>query len=333
MKKLEELQKVDNIESRRIVTEHLRSSMMIINDGGKPSNVDRGYILRRLLRRMTRHLNKLGIDLELLPEIIDVSIDSLKELYPELAQNRDKIVSVIVEEKNKFMKTLQNGEREFSKAVKRAESQGKDMLDAQVVFNLYETYGFPPEMTVELAKEQNIKVDMENFDKLFKEHQDKSRLGSEQKFKGGLASQGEQETKYHTATHLLNAALKVVLGEHVHQKGSNITTERLRFDFSHDAKMTDEEKKKVEDLVNEYIKMDIPVERLEMKKEEALKMGAEAMFLDKYGDIVTVYKIGDVSVELCGGPHVARTGELGHFKIKKEEASSAGVRRIKAILE
>ena len=333
MKKLEELQKVDNVESRRIVTEHLRSSMMIINDGGKPSNVDRGYILRRLLRRMTRHLNKLGIDLELLPEIIDVSIDSLKELYPELAQNRDKIVSVIVEEKNKFMKTLQNGEREFSKAVKRAESQGKDMLDAQVVFNLYETYGFPPEMTVELAKEQNIKVDMENFDKLFKEHQDKSRLGSEQKFKGGLASQGEQETKYHTATHLLNAALKVVLGDHVHQKGSNITTERLRFDFSHDAKMTDEEKKKVEDLVNEYIKMDIPVERLEMKKEEALKMGAEAMFLDKYGDIVTVYKIGDVSVELCGGPHVARTGELGHFKIKKEEASSAGVRRIKAILE
>ena len=333
MKKLEELQKVDNIESRRIVTEHLRSSMMIINDGGKPSNVDRGYILRRLLRRMTRHLNKLGIDLELLPEIIDVSIDSLKELYPELAQNRDKIVSVIVEEKNKFMKTLQNGEREFSKAVKRAESQGKDMLDAQVVFNLYETYGFPPEMTVELAKEQNIKVDMENFDKLFKEHQDKSRLGSEQKFKGGLASQGEQETKYHTATHLLNAALKVVLGDHVHQKGSNITTERLRFDFSHDAKMTDEEKKKVEDLVNEYIKMDIPVERLEMKKEEALKIGAEAMFLDKYGDIVTVYKIGDVSVELCGGPHVARTGELGHFKIKKEEASSAGVRRIKAILE
>ena len=333
MKKLEELQKVDNVESRRIVTEHLRSSMMIINDGGKPSNVDRGYILRRLLRRMTRHLNKLGIDLELLPEIIDVSIDSLKELYPELAQNRDKIVSVIVEEKNKFMKTLQNGEREFSKAVKRAESQGKDMLDAQVVFNLYETYGFPPEMTVELAKEQKIKVDMENFDKLFKEHQDKSRLGSEQKFKGGLASQGEQETKYHTATHLLNAALKVVLGDHVHQKGSNITTERLRFDFSHDAKMTDEEKKKVEDLVNEYIKMDIPVERLEMKKEEALKMGAEAMFLDKYGDIVTVYKIGDVSVELCGGPHVARTGELGHFKIKKEEASSAGVRRIKAILE
>ena len=333
MKKLEELQKVDNIESRRIVAEHLRSSMMIINDGGKPSNVDRGYILRRLLRRMTRHLNKLEINLDLLPEIIEVSIDSLKELYPELEKNKETIISVIVAEKDKFIKTLQKGEKEFEKAVNKAKSQGKEKLDAQVVFNLYETYGFPPEMTVELAKEQGIDVDMENFDKLFKEHQDKSRLGSDQKFKGGLASQGEQETKYHTATHLLNAALKKVLGDHIHQKGSNITTERLRFDFSHNAKMTDEEKKQVEDLVNEYIKMDIPVERLEMKKEEALNMGAEAMFLDKYGDVVTVYKIGDVSVELCGGPHVARTGELGHFKIKKEEASSAGVRRIKAILE
>ncbi len=333
MNKLEELQKVDNIESRRIVAEHLRSSMMIINDGGKPSNVDRGYILRRLLRRMTRHLNKLEINLDLLPEIIEVSIASLKELYPELEKNKETIISVIVAEKDKFIKTLQKGEKEFEKAVNKAKSQEKEKLDAKVVFNLYETYGFPPEMTVELAKEQGIDVDMENFDKLFKEHQDKSRLGSDQKFKGGLASQGEQETKYHTATHLLNAALKKVLGDHIHQKGSNITTERLRFDFSHNAKMTDEEKKKVEDLVNEYIKMDIPVERLEMKKEEALNMGAEAMFLDKYGDVVTVYKIGDISVELCGGPHVARTGELGHFKIKKEEASSAGVRRIKAILE
>ena len=333
MEKLEELQKVDNIQSRRIVTEHLRSSMMIINDGGRPSNVDRGYILRRLLRRMTRHLNKLGINLELLPEIINVSINSLKELYPELEKNKATIVSVIVEEKNKFMRTLQNGEKEFEKVVNKAKGQGKDILDTQIVFNLYETYGFPPEMTVELAEEQGIKVDMTNFDKLFKEHQDKSRLGSDQKFKGGLASTGEQETKYHTATHLLNAALKVVLGEHVHQKGSNITAERLRFDFSHNSKMTDEEKQKVEDLVNEYIKMDIPVEKLEMKKDEALKMGAEAMFLEKYGDIVTVYKIGDVSIELCGGPHVSKTGELGHFKIKKEEASSAGVRRIKAILD
>ena len=229
--------------------------------------------------------------------------------------------------------SLQNGEREFEKLANRTKNSGKKVLDTQAVFNLYETYGFPPEMTEELAKEQDLEVDMSDYQKLFKEHQEKSRLGSEQKFKGGLASTGEMETKYHTATHLLNAALKVVLGDHVHQKGSNITAERMRFDFSHGAKMTDEEKQKVEKLINDYIAQDIPVEKLEMKKEDALNMGAEAMFLDKYGDIVTVYKIGDVSIELCGGPHVESTGKLGHFKIKKEEASSSGVRRIKAILE
>ena len=333
MDKLVELQKEDIIQSRRIVAEHLRSSMMIINDGGKPSNVDRGYILRRLLRRMTRHLNKLGIDLNELTGIIDVSIDSLKELYPELDSNREIIKSVIIEEKNKFMKTLANGEREFEKVANRTKNAGKTVIDTNAVFNLYETYGFPPEMTEELAVECGLEVDMSDYQRLFKEHQEKSRLGSEQKFKGGLASSGEMETKYHTATHLLNAALKVVLGDHVHQKGSNITAERMRFDFSHGAKMTDEEKQKVEDLVNEYIAKDIPVEKMEMKKEEAINLGAEAMFLDKYGDIVTVYKIGDFSIELCGGPHVENTGKLGHFKIKKEEASSAGVRRIKAILE
>ena len=333
MEKLVELEKVDNIESRRIVAEHLRSSMMIINDGGRPSNVDRGYILRRLLRRMTRHLNKLEVDLNRLDEVIDVSIDALKELYPELLQNIDIIKNVIIEEKDKFMKTLQNGEREFEKVANRTKNSGKKVLETEAVFNLYETYGFPPEMTEELAKEAGLEVDMSDYQKLFKEHQEKSRLGSEQKFKGGLASTGEIETKYHTATHLLNAALKVVLGDHVHQKGSNITAERMRFDFSHGAKMTDEEKQKVEDLVNKYIADDIKVEKMEMKKEEALAMGAEAMFLDKYGDVVTVYKIGDVSLELCGGPHVESTGKLGHFKIKKEEASSSGVRRIKAILE
>ena len=333
MKKLEELQKVDSIESRRIITEHLRSSMMIINDGGRPSNVDRGYILRRLLRRMTRHMNKLEIDLNKMPEIIDVSIASLKELYPELEKNKEIIKQVIIAEKDKFTKTLQKGEKEFEKVSTRLKENGQKVIDAQTVFNLYETYGFPPEMTEELAKEEGLEVDMENYQKLFEEHQAKSRMGSEAKFKGGLASTGEMEVKYHTATHLLNAALKKVLGDHVHQKGSNITAERLRFDFSHGAKMTDEEKKKVEDLVNEYIKQDIKVERLEMKKDEAIALGAEAMFLEKYGDEVTVYKIGDVSLELCGGPHVSRTGELGTFKIKKEEASSSGVRRIKAILE
>ena len=332
MKELEKLQKADSIESRRIVAEHLRSSIMIINDGGRPSNVDRGYILRRLLRRMTRHMNKLEINLDELSNIIDISIDSLKELYPELDKNRATIKEIIVAENVKFMKTLQKGEKEFEKVANKTKNNNKDVIDAQAVFNLYETYGFPPEMTEELAKENGLKVDMEGYQKLFEEHQAKSRMGSEAKFKGGLASTGEMEVKYHTATHLLNAALKKVLGDHVHQKGSNITPERLRFDFSHNAKMTDEEKKQVEDLVNEYIKQDLKVERLEMTKEEALKLGAEAMFLDKYGDEVTVYKIGDVSMEFCGGPHVERTGVLGTFKIKKEEASSSGVRRIKAIL-
>ena len=332
MKELEKLQKIDSIESRRIVAEHLRSSIMIINDGGRPSNVDRGYILRRLLRRMTRHMNKLEIDLQELSNIIDISIDSRKKLKKELEKNKETIKQVIITEKDKFIKTLQKGEKEFDKVANRTKNNNEEIIDAKTVFNLYETYGFPPEMTEELAQEAGLKVDMKNYQKLFKEHQEKSRMGSEAKFKGGLASTGEMEVKYHTATHLLNAALKQVLGSHVHQKGSNITPERLRFDFSHGAKMTDEEKKKVEDLVNEYIKQDIKVERLEMTKEEALKLGAEAMFLDKYGDEVTVYKIGDVSLEFCGGPHVERTGVLGTFKIKKEEASSSGVRRIKAIL-
>ena len=307
--------------------------MMIISDGGRPSNLDRGYVLRRLIRRMIRHMNKLQINLEELETLIELNVENLKEMYPELEQNQDLIKSVIIEEKNKFVKTLANGEKEFNKEVAKLKAQGKDMIDGKMLFRLYDTYGFPPEVTKELAEESEMKISMEEFDKLFKEHQEKSRAGATQKFKGGLASTGVIETKYHTATHLLNAALKQVLGSHVHQRGSNITEERMRFDFSHPSKMTPEEKQQTEDLVNKWIKDAIPVERLEMKKDEALAMGAEAMFADKYGDVVTVYKIGDVSIELCGGPHVSNTSELGHFKIKKEEASSSGVRRIKAILE
>ena len=333
MDKLVELQKVDNIASRRIVAEHLRSSMMIICDGGRPSNVDRGYILRRLIRRMVRHMNKLQISLDELSTLIDINVENLKEMYPALEANKETIKNVILEEKDKFVKTLEKGEKEFAKEVGQVKEQGENTVPGKVVFRLYDTYGFPPEVTEELATENGMKIDKEGFDKLFKEHQEKSRAGSEQKFKGGLASTGEMETKYHTATHLLNAALKQVLGSHVHQRGSNITAERMRFDFSHPAKMTDEEKQKTEDLVNEWIKEAIPVEHLEMKKDDAIKMGAEAMFIEKYGDIVSVYKIGDVSIELCGGPHVSNTSELGHFKIKKEESSSSGIRRIKAILD
>ena len=338
MDKLQELAgENDSIESRRIVAEHLRASMMIIQDGGLPSNVDRGYILRRLIRRMVRHLRKLQINLNELGELIDLNIDTLKEMYPELHQNSNKIKSVIIEEKDKFEKTLERGEREFKKIVNKMKNEGKDTISGQDLFTLYETYGFPPEVTQDLAREAGLKVDTTEFDKLFKEHQEKSRMGSEQKFKGGLAGTGEQEVRYHTATHLLNAALKVILGKDVHQKGSNITPERMRFDFSCDHKLTDEEKKKVEDLVNEWIAQGLNVKCEEMKKDDAIKSGAECMFIEKYPDIVTVYSIGNdketVSKELCGGPHVKNTSELGHFKIKKEEASSAGVRRIKAILE
>ena len=333
MEKLAQLAKEDSIESRRIVAEHLRASMMVICDGGRPSNVDRGYVLRKLIRRMSRHLNKLQIDLNELAGLIDLNIDILKDMYPDLEKNRDTIKQVIIEEKDKFMKTLAHGEKEFIKAAQRAKQENKNIIDGQTIFKLYETYGFPPEITADLAGEQGFKIDLTEFDKLFKEHQEKSRIGSEQKFKGGLAEQNEITTAYHTATHLLNAALKVVIGKDIHQKGSNITSDRMRFDFSCDHKLTDEEKQKVEDLINEWIKQDLPVKVETMKKEDAVKSGAECMFIEKYPEEVTVYTIGDVSKEICGGPHVKHTGELGHFKIKKEEASSAGVRRIKAILE
>ncbi len=333
MEKLESLQKIDDIKSRRIIAEHLRSSMMIISDGGRPSNIDRGYILRRLIRRMTRHLNKLQISLDELGCLIDLDIEILKEMYPDLDKNKEIIKQVILEEKDKFVKTLSHGEREFEKAIQKLKQENKDIVDGQTIFKLYETYGFPPEITADLAEEQGFKIDMTEFDKLFKEHQDKSRMGSEQKFKGGLADQNEQTIKYHTATHLLHKALQIVLGDHAKQKGSNITTERLRFDFSHPEKMTKEQLKEVEDIVNEQIKRDLPVTCEEMTVEEAKNSGATGLFESKYGDKVKVYTIGDFSKEICGGPHVKHTGELGKFKILKEESSSAGVRRIKAILE
>ena len=333
MDKLSELQKVDNIESRRIIAEHLRSSMMVISDGGRPSNVDRGYILRRLIRRMVRHMNKLQINLDEISTLVDINVENLKEMYPDLAKNEELIKNVIIEEKNKFVKTLAHGEKEFEKEMNKAKEQGKNKIDGKVVFKLYDTYGFPPEVTSELAQENDMTVDMKEFDELFKAHQEKSRMGSEQKFKGGLAEQNETTIAYHTATHLLNAALKVVLGPETHQRGSNITVDRMRFDFNCDHKMTEEEKKQTEDLVNKWIQEALPVTVEEMKKEDAVKSGAECMFIEKYPDVVTVYTIGNVSKELCGGPHVKNTSELGKFKIKKEEASSAGVRRIKAILE
>ena len=319
--------------SMRIIADHIRAIVILSGDdaGIKPSNTDQGYILRRLIRRMIRYAKKLDIDINSNweQELAKVVIDEYKSYYKELERNEKAILEVLANEKNKFNKTLEKGLREFEKLTKNIE---ETEISKDIAFKLYDTYGFPIELTEELAKEQGLTVDIEGFKKKFEEHQALSRKGAEQKFKGGLASTGEMETKYHTATHLLNAALKKVLGSHVHQKGSNITAERMRFDFSHDSKMTPEEKQQTEDLVNEYIKMAIPVEKLEMPKEEAIKMGAECEFIERYPDIVTVYKIGDVSIEICGGPHVSNTSELGKFKIKKEESSSAGVRRIKAIL-
>ena len=332
MEKIQELQKVDHIESRRIIAEHLRSSMMIIADGGRPSNIDRGYVLRRLIRRMIRHMNKLQIDLSELSNLIDINVDNLKEMYPELEQNRDTIKNVINEEKDKFVKTLTHGEREFQKEMQKAKENGNTEIDAKVVFRLYDTYGFPPEVTKELADENDMTVDLKGFEQLFKEHQEKSRQGSTQKFKGGLADQNEKTIAYHTATHLLHQALRTVLGDHVKQSGSNITEERLRFDFTHPQKMTKEEIQKVEDLVNEQIQRDLPVTCEEMSYEDAKNSGAIGLFTDKYGDKVKVYTIGDFSKEICGGPHVMHTGDMGRFKIKKEESSSSGIRRIKAVL-
>lgn len=319
-----------NEESMRIIADHIRTAVFISADpaGIKPSNTDQGYILRRLIRRAIRHAKKLNIDINSNWEeqIAKLLISKYKKYYSELDSNEAVVLEVLKNEKEKFNRTLEKGLREFAKV------SNKD-VDGQTAFHLYDTYGFPIELTEELAHDAGINVDVKGFQEKFKAHQELSRTASAGKFKGGLAGNSEIETKYHTATHLLNAALKVVVGPDVHQKGSNITDERMRFDFSCDHKLSDEEKQKTEDLVNEWINEGLDVRVQEMKKEDAIKSGAECMFIEKYPDIVTVYSIGDVSKELCGGPHVKNTSELGHFKIKKEEASSAGVRRIKAILE
>ena len=322
-----------NEKAMRIIADHIRTSVFISADPAsiKPSNTDQGYILRRLIRRYIRQARKLGIDInsDFDLELALIIMDKYEKYYSELKDNRDAVLEVLSLEKKKFARTLEKGLREFEKLV------GNDtkIIGKDVAFKLYDTYGFPIELTLEEAKDRKMTVDVDGFYDKFREHQEKSRTASKGKFKGGLSGDGEIETKYHTATHLLNAALKKVVGPSVHQLGSNITPERLRFDFPCDHKMTDDEKKKVEDLVNGWIKEDLPVQKLEMSKDEAIKSGAECTFIDRYPDIVTVYKIGDVSMELCGGPHVSHTGELGEFKIKKEESSSAGVRRIKAILK
>jgi len=324
--------------SERIICDHLRAATFLIGDrnGVVPSNTDQGYILRRLIRRAIRHGRKLGIEGSFVRKIAGIYVNLYREAYPEILDAQEKIFEELVREEEQFGRTLERGLKEFAKC-------GEAILNGGFAFNMYETYGFPIEMTLEeiskdeaLAGRLDEKKFMEEFAAKEKEHQDKSRAGAEAKFAGGLADDSEAVTKLHTATHLLHQALRAVLGEHVQQKGSNITADRLRFDFTHEEKMTDEEKAEVEKIVNEQIEADLPVSCEEMTVEEAKKSGALGFFESKYGETVKVYTVGGdgghFSKEICGGPHVESLGELGAFRIKKEESSSRGVRRIKGLL-
>jgi alanyl-tRNA synthetase len=320
----------------RIICDHVRASTFVLGDpkAVSPSNMGAGYVLRRLIRRAVRHGRKLGIEDRLvLSPIAEVVVDMFKGPYPELAENRAKIIAELDSEERKFLETLKHGEHEFEKLLPNLLKDPNKIMSGRLAFKLYDTYGFPIELTNELAAEQGLKVNRTEFDEAFKKHQELSRAGSEQIFKGGLLDHSEKTTKYHTATHLLQKALQMVLGDHVGQKGSNITAERMRFDFSHGAPMTDEEIRKVEAIVNEQIKRDLPVTMMVMSLDDAKKAGAMALFGEKYESQVKVYAIGDFSTEVCGGPHVERTGTMGTFKIQKEQSSSSGVRRIRAVLE
>ncbi len=318
----------------RIVVEHMRAATFLIGDGVRPGNVDQGYVLRRLIRRAIREARRLGVTGEFTPALAEVVIREYGSVYPELEQNAPDIREALEAEERQFAQTLERGTREFNKLIGAIPAHVKNKrISGRKAFYLYETFGFPLELTREMAAEKGFEVDEEGFWKAYRKHQELSRAGAAQRFKGGLADRTEQTARLHTATHLLHAALRRVLGEHVHQAGSNITPERLRFDFTHPEKMTPEQIREVEALVNQAIQADLPIECHEVPLDEAKRMGAIGLFEGKYGDVVKVYKAGDFSMEICGGPHAARTGELGRFRIVKEQSSSRGVRRIKAVLE
>ncbi len=331
IEKTKELSKNPNDESLRIIADHLRASALLVCDFVVPSNLGQGYILRRLIRRTIRHMRKIDFDVDNITKVCDVLVESLKDMYPELFKNKEEIITQINKEKNRFMNTLVKGEKEFNKIVRTLKEEKKQIIDGKTLFRLYDTFGFPPEVTSELAKENNLKVDMDEFEKCFKEHQEKSRQGAEGIFKGGLADHSKTTTAYHTATHLLNEALRRTLGDHVMQKGSNITAERMRFDFANPEKVSKENLEKIEKMVNDEIDKALVVKCEEMTLEEAKKSGAKGVFESKYGERVKVYSIGDFSKEICGGPHVENTNTMKHIKIVKEEAVSSGVRRIKAV--
>lgn len=318
--------KPEETKAFRVIMDHMRAAVFLIADGAIPSNKDQGYFTRRLIRRAIRFAAKLRIEQDFCEGMAKAVIDTYAKAYPELEQKRQSITAELKKEEAKFRKTLQTGLKEFEKLV------GQAAITGEQAFLLFASYGFPLEMTQELAAERNLQVDVPEFNKEMEKHKAQSRLGAEQKFAGGLADHSEESTRLHTATHLLHTALRKVLGDHVYQKGSNITPERLRFDFSHPDKMTKEQIQQVEALVNDAITRDLQVSFEEMDIEEARKSGAIGVFEERYGNRVKIYKMGDFSAEICGGPHVKHTGELGSFKILKEEASSAGIRRIKAVV-
>jgi alanyl-tRNA synthetase len=321
--------------SVRIISDHIRTATFILGDpkAVMPSNVGAGYVLRRIIRRAVRHGRKLGIEGSFLAKPAAAVVDNFSGPFPELAQNRERVLEELTKEEEKFLETLVKGEKEFEKMLPNLLKNPQRIMSGRLAFKLYDTYGFPIELTEELASENGMKVNRPEFDEAYKKHQELSRAGSEQLFKGGLADHSEVSTKYHTATHLLQQALTIVLGPHIAQKGSNITSERMRFDFSHGAPMTKEELAKVEAIVNEQIARDLPVTMEIMKLDDARAAGARALFGEKYEENVKVYTMGDFSKEVCGGPHVEHTGLLGRFRIQKEQSSSAGVRRIYAVLE
>lgn len=322
-----------NTFGERVVADHLRAVIFILAEGIDPGNVDRPYIARRLIRRAVRYGREMGIEGHFLARLAQIEIDVMGSAYPELVEHREHILQALDEEERRFQRTLVRGEREFEKIVEDSQREGERVLPGEVAFRLYETYGFPIELTTELAQRHGLEVDISGFRHAFEAHQEQSRRGAAGRFRGGLAERVPETTRLHTATHLLHQALRQTLGSHVEQRGSNITAERLRFDFSHGAKLTQAEIATVENLVNEQISHDLPVVSFETSVVEAREAGAIGLFGERYGERVKVYAIGDWSKEICGGPHVEHTGLLGRFRILKEEAVGSGVRRIRAILE
>jgi alanyl-tRNA synthetase len=329
-----------NTFALRVIADHTRAATFILAEGITPGNVDQPYIARRLIRRAVRYGREIGIQGHFMGELAQTVIETMSDAYPELEQQRTQILDALDAEETRFQRTLRRGEREFHRAIERCTDQGQTTMPGQVVFRLYDTYGFPPELTAELAAQAGLAADMDGYQRAFHEHQEKSRQGAAGRFKGGLAERAPETVALHTATHLLHQALRQVLGPHVEQRGSNITTERLRFDFAHPSKLTPEQVAEVERIVNEQIERDLAVTSQEVSLDEARESGAIGLFEDRYGDRVRVYTIGDAapggavfSREICGGPHVERTGEMGHFRIAKQQSIGSGLRRIRAVLE